>query len=87
MSFLCPDVSDRIALSFFKELSFKSSLKRTGQSYPKRRDKETSCAGAAGELKDHSLCCTVTLFSDFVRHFVVGKKYGGRALSQPMRTQ
>ena len=50
-SFLCPDVSERIALSFFKELS-KVPWKRTGQSSPKRQDKENSCAGAEGELKD-----------------------------------
>ena len=53
--FLCPDVSDRIALSFFKELlNSKVPWKRTGQSCPKRRDQENSCAGAEGELKDRN---------------------------------
>ena len=63
-SFLCPDVSDRIALLFqgtFKKsslikdraiLSEKNFLEKAGQSCPKRRDKENSCAGAEGELKD-----------------------------------
>ena len=31
--------------------------------------------------------CTVTLFSDFLRHFVVGKNNGGRASFQAKRAQ
>ena len=49
-SFLHPDISDRIALSFFKKLS-NVPWKRTGQFCPKRRDQENSVAGAEGELK------------------------------------
>ena len=52
-------VFDFVPFFRFLTLSFSSQFlcskvpwKRTGQSCPKRRDKENSCAGAEGELKD-----------------------------------
>ena len=52
-------VFDFVPFFRFLTLSFSSHIlcskvpwKRTGQSCPKRRDKENSCAGAEGELKD-----------------------------------
>ena len=74
--FLCPDVSDRMSFFFF--------WKRTGQSCPKRRDKENSSAGAEGELKEQPLWCSWYRQTRFSLHNRWAWRHGNQPMQQCM---